>query len=568
MSPLSDGSTIIHNERNDYGKGIIMFRKYLTHWRGWLTLLVAAALIAGSGYFVTTQTTILAQSQRTSNDQTTSATSTQLTTVAIQPADLAQTAVSAAGNLALVTERSVALAVDGIVKEIDVAVGDTVQAGETLILLDTTDLERAVAQAELTVETAKLTLADLQTPATASELAVAQANLVEAQENLADVKAGPSTAALAAAQSSLAAAQASYAALQAGPSDSELTQLSASLKKAEIALAEAQRSYNQIAWRNDVGMTSEAAALQEATIDYESTKAAYAESTASASTADLQSALSSIQNAQASLTELQNSPSAADIATAKAQVTEAEATLADLQNGATTNELRNAQITLQQALIALETAYRELDAATVVAPTDGVILALDAAVGVRSSSGTIVATLADPTQLKLAINVAEADIARVALGQTASIEIDALPGKTFAGVVQSITPVNASDSSAVSYPVTVRLTEGDFTSVLPGMNAVATLTSDKALSANSWLVPTNGLVEANGVTTVTVVRGTASQQITVVPSTIQGEWTIVESAELQQGDQVVGSITAGTESSNPGFPGGGGSGMPMGGPPQ
>lgn len=545
-----------------------MNSNYFKRWRSWLILLTAGGLIAASGYFVTTQTSIFAQNQAAITTQANADTTTSaLTTVAIQPADLAQTAVSAAGNLTLVSERSVALAVDGVVDEINVAVGDSVKAGDLLLKLDTTALERAVTQAQLTVETAKLALADLQTPATASDLAVAEANLTEAKENLADVQAGPSAAEIAAAQSSLAAAQASYSELQAGPSVDELTQLSASLKKAEITLAEAQRSYDQIAWRNDVGMTSQAADLQSATIDYESAKAAYAETTASASTSELQSAISSVQNAQATLSDLQSSPSAADIASAEAQVTEAEATLTELQTGATANELRNAQITLQQALIELETAYRDLESATVMAPIDGVVLSLDAEIGVRSSSGSIVATIADPSQLDLEISVAEADIANVEVGQTAEIEIDALPGQSFSGVVQRITPATDSDSSAVSYPVTIRLSDAHLADVLPGMNAVATLASNTAIGPDSWLVPTNGLVKEDDSSTVTVVRGAQTLVITVEPSSIQGEWTIVQSSELQDGDQVVGSVTTDT-SSDSGFGGGPSGGMPMGGPPQ
>jgi len=544
-----------------------MNSNYFKRWRSWLTVLTAVGIIVASGYLVTTQTSIFAQNQAAVTTQSSSAATTTVTTVAIQSADLAQTAVSAAGNLTLVSERSVALTVDGVVEEINVEVGDTVNAGDLLLKLDKTELERAVTQAELNVETAKLALADLQTPATASALAVAEANLTEAKENLADVKAGPSTAELAAAQSSLAAAQASYSELQAGASADELTQLSASLKKAEITLAEAQRSYDQIAWRNDVGMTSQAAELQSATIDYESAKAAYAETTASASTSSVQSALSNIQNAQATLSDLQNSPSAADIATAEAQVTEAEATLTELQTGATANELRNAQITLQQALIELETAYRDLEGATVVAPLAGVVLALDAEIGVRSSSGAIVATIADPTQLDLEISVAEADIANVEVGQTAEIEIDALPGQSFSGVVQRITPATDSDSTSVSYPVTVRLTDVELADVLPGMNAVATLASNTVIGPDSWLVPTNGLVKEGDATTVTVVRGAQTLVIAVEPSSIQGEWTIVQSAGLQDGDQAVGSVTTDTDSDS-GFGGGPSGGMPMGGPPQ
>lgn len=534
----------------------------------WLTLVGVLVIVAGAGYFLATRSQLLAQVGATGASQPTSATSgSAVSTVEIEPVDLTQLAVSAAGNLALVNERSVVLGVDGVVTEIAVAVGDTVKAGDLLLKVDTTDLEQSVAEAELSVEAAKLTLAELQSPATAAELVQAQAALLEAQENLAAVKAGPSAEEIAAARASLAAAQASYSELTAGPSTDELTQLSANLKKAELTLQEAQRAYNQVSWQGDVGASSQAAELQSATIDYEAAKAAYNESIASASNSSLQSGLSSIQSAKVQLNELLNSPTAAEIASAAAQVAEAEATSADLQAGPTANEVRSAEITLQQALINLQGAYRDREAATVTAPIAGVILTLDAEAWVRSAADSVVATIGDLAQLELVINVAEADMVNIALQQPAAIAIDALPGQTFHGAVRSITPLNDSSSTSVNYPVTIQVTDEALPGVLPGMNAVATLLNQQAVTANSWLVPTNALRRDNGAATVMVVRGANTIPVAVTPGAIQGEWTMVQSPDLQEGDQVVGSLVSNLDSNT--FPGAGG-GFPgggMGGPP-
>ena len=333
-------------------------------------------------------------------------------------------------------------------------------------------------------------------------------------------------------------------------------------------MQEAQGAYDKVAWRGSG--SAEAATLQSATIDYEAAKAAYEESTASATNSDLQSTLSSIQDAQVKLNDLLNSPTAAEIATAEAQVASAEATLADLQSGPTDNAVRSAEITLQQALINLEAANRDLIAATVTAPVAGVVMTLNAEVGVRSGADTVVATLADAAQLELIVDVAEADIPDVSIGQPAQVEIDALPGKTFDGVVQAIAPINNSSSSAVSYPVTVRLTGDDLTGVLPGMNAVATLTNQNPAAENSWLVPTNALREGGGATTVMVVRGETTGPVAVTRGAVQGEWTVVQSPELQDGDQVVGSLTSRLSEQRGGFFGGPppGAGLPGGGGPR
>ena len=342
------------------------------------------------------------------------------------------------------------------------------------------------------------------------------------------------------------------------------------MKKAQIALASAQGAYDKIAWQGSAGMSSEASALQDATIDYESAKAAYEEATAAASSSDLQSAVSTIQDAQVKLDELLNSPTDAEIAAAAATLAAAEASLADLQAGAGANDIRSAELTLKEAFISLESAQRDLDAATVTAPIAGYITALDAKVGVRSSSGTVVAAIADPTQLQLEISVAEADIPNVSMGQAAGVEIDALPGKTFAGVVTSISPVNDSSSTSVTYPVTIELTDDGLAGVKPGMNAVATLTSSSELSADSWLVPTNALQTGGANTVVTVVRDQQTITVTVTPGSVQGEYTIVASPDLQANDQVVGSVASQSDEQSgfAGAPPDGGAAAMMGGPPQ
>lgn len=513
----------------------------------WLLALVVVALVAG-GYYVVNYTGLVtqlpvvnAQSTTTSSTTTTEETPSLVT---IQPADLVISQVSASGNIELIEQRPVVAETSGMVSAVEVSVGDTVAAGARLVLLDSTDLERAARRAELAVAEAQNSLSAAEEPATASEIAVAEANLLDAQENLADVMAGPSAAELASARSSLAAAQAAYSELVAGPTQDELTQLSASMKQAEVAVASAQSAYDQIAWQTNAGTSSEAATLQTATIDLESARAAYAESTAPATASDKQSAVSSIKSAQVTLDNLLASPTAAEIATAKAQVTDAQATLDDLRAGPSATDVRSARLALEQALIDLEEAYAALQAATIVAPMAGTVIAVDASTGDMVSSGATVVTLADPSQLELTIGVSELDIPRVSVGQQAQIEIDALAGKTFAGVVDKIAPSSDSSSTSVSYPVTLRLTDRALDSVRPGMSAVGTLQDETVADAASWLVPTNAIRAAGGASVVRVMRDGAPVALQVTPGSVQGEWTVVQSPDLQAGDQVVGSVAS------------------------
>lgn len=517
--------------------------KSLNSKRGWIIAVLAIVLVVG-GYVVVSETEVVAQ--RVDDTTTQSAQgATAPATVAIQSASAVMSEVSAAGHIELMSEEYVMQDVSAEVAEITVNVGDQVRAGDLLITLDTTELERAVILAELEVEAQRNALAQLTEEADTAEIAVAQANLIEVQENLADVLAGPSAEEIAATQSSLSAAWANYNEAQAGPSDAALTQLGANLMKTEVALAEAQRAYDQIAWRNDIGMTSQAADLQAATIDYESALAAYEESIAPANTSTLQSALSAAQNAQVQLDELLNSPTAAEIATAEASVADAEAALNDLLAGPTAADLRDVEINLEKALIDLQIAYADLEAANIFAPGDGTVLAINAQVGERiTQDGAAVITLADTSELELTIDVAEIDIVQISVGQAAEVGIDALPSQTFAGVVEYIAPSSDDASGIVSYGVTIRLTDESLDRVLPGMTAVATIVDTNATTSDSWLVPTNAIRTRGDVPMVTVVGEEGNRTVEVLPGTVQGDWTMVQSAELAVGDEVVGSVTS------------------------
>ena len=124
----------------------------------------------------------------------------------------------------------------GTINKIFVTAGDVVTAGQVLVSLDTTDLERALARSQIAVDTAVNKQAQTAKPATATELAASEAKLASAKAALIDAKTPPSAAEIAAAQSSLVAAQAKYNDLAKGPTQDKLTQLQADIKKKMLDL--------------------------------------------------------------------------------------------------------------------------------------------------------------------------------------------------------------------------------------------------------------------------------------------------------------------------------------------
>lgn len=402
------------------------------------------------------------------------------------PSVLAQTVPTAnkppsgVGRVDLEEKQQVVIMVGGIVDEVSVEVGDIVAQGDSLVKLNTQELEWAVQQAEMGLESARLSLAKLNETVEETDIAQAEASYLLAKENLAVVERGPTKEELSAAENNAAAAWAAYEELQDGPTPSQLTQANASLRLAEISLQEAQRAYDKIAWMPEAGTMRESAALQEATISYESAKAGYDETVKPAKASSLQSTLAGAQSAQNALNELKLKPTAAELAAAKASLAGAEATLAEMKKGPNANDLRLAEIGVEGALIGLEQARLNLENAQVIAPISGTVLAVNVEPGMSVGGGSVVVTLADTSQLKLTVNVEQKDIRHIQIGQSATVSVYALPDQVFTGVVDLIVPVSDTSTGLVTYPVTLRLTDESLDGLLPGMTATAIFTATAA----------------------------------------------------------------------------------------
>ena len=462
-------------------------------------------------------------------------------TTLIRPADSAVDRVTAAGNIELVDTQQVVARVDGYIDEVLVEVGDEVSRGDLLVALDRDDLRRAVDQARINLTSAELQLENLLADANAAELAAAVAELKSAEENLAEVQNGASEGELAAARSNAASAWARYDDLRNGASENERIQLAAAVENAHVAMQEAQTEYDKIAWREDVGMTRQAAQLQQATISHESAVAAYEEAVAPASQADLQSALSQAQTAQQQLDDLLAGPTAVNIAAAESQVAAAQSRLDTLLRGADETDIELAQLSIDQAQLALLEARLDLVKAELVAPGAGTVLQVSVDESDRISAGTVAITVADLKQLQLTIDVAEVDIPKISVGQLADVTLDAFPERVFAGMISGIEPSSSAQEGVIDYPVTVRLIDEALTGVRPGMTAVATLRNETA--ATRWLVPTTAVQENDGETVVMKSRDEDVLPVAVVVEGVQGEWTVVRSTQLQSGDEVLGATT-------------------------
>lgn len=110
---------------------------------------------------------------------------------------------------------------------------------------------------------------------------------------------------------------------------------------------------------------------------------------------------------------------------------------------ATTYSISVAESNLAAAEADIERAQDSLEKTTIVASMDGVITFLEIEVGEvvtgsLTNPGTVMMVIADLSRMILKAEVAESDVAKVAVGQTAKIHINAYPDEIFSGTSRQI----------------------------------------------------------------------------------------------------------------------------------
>jgi len=383
------------------------------------------------------------------------AASTRIQYTPVTRGNLAAT-VSTTGGLIPVTQVKLSFRTSGVLKELNVRVGNTVKAGDVLAKLDTADLETTLAKAQIDLENAQI----------------------------------------------------KYQQALIGPKQEDIIIAQNNLEKAAINLAKAQGDYDRIAWRGDVAMTSQAMALQQATLDYQTAQANYAKATAGSSAQDLQLLL---------------------------------------------NSVKAAQLTVDQA-------RRNLLGASIVAPFDGIVGSVGANVGEQVGANATLISLVSLNGFRLDANLDETDISKVQVGQTVTIRLDSLPDVRLTGQVVAIAPNATVQSGVVTYQIQIAVTEND-PRLRGGLTATASIIVDQR--TNALLLPNRAIKVSRNVRTVQVLGPEGKLMEKQVRTGLAND-TYTEILEgVSEGEQVA-IVTTGTTTSGQGGPGGF-AGMPAGG---
>lgn len=344
-------------------------------------------------------------------------------------------------------EANLGFRVGGTIQQVLVSEGDTVTVGQELAELDTRDMELAVRQAEAGLALAQAQLARTKAIALPEQVALAQADVSVATANVASAKA------------SLQGIEASLRKAVAGPTERDI----------QIAQKQVELARNQL-W----GAQGQRDALGGVPGQYEAAQGAVgvAETQVAIAELQLQQLLAGTPEEDLAVLKAQVTQMQSSVLIAEAQLEKARAQLALVKAGARAEDIAVAEAPVAQVEVSLTQARNALADAVLTAPFDGTVGTILLEEGELAAPQVPVLILGDVSILRVrTLDLGEADVSHVQIGQQAVVTVDALGGKQLKGTVVRIAPSATERRGDTVYAVTLDLDVGAASGLKWGMSA-------------------------------------------------------------------------------------------------
>lgn len=172
--------------------------------------------------------------------------------------------------------------------------------------------------------------------------------------------------------------------------------------------------------------------------------------------------------------------------------------------------------------------------------------------GTSASSQKVAAILTDGNPVA-SFNLSEIDVNKVKSGQKATINLDALSGKTFTGKVLNVDHTGTINSGVTTYPVTIQFDTGP-DGILPNMAGNVNIIIES--KDNVLLAPSNAVQTVGDQSTVRILKDNQVQTVPVTTGSSSDTQTEIVSG-LSEGEEIITAIVSKSSSNNSGSPFGG-----------
>jgi len=434
------------------------------------------------------------------------------------------------GNIQALQDVQLSPRAAGRVIAVNFREGQVVRAGQIVVQQDTTDLQANVNQAKANI---------LQAQANVSSN---QAKVSQAQTNYI-LQVQTARQAVAQAKAQVASARQNYLKIKGGSRPQQILQgksqvilAKANLDNAQTILTRNQSLFAQGAIaKADLDTAQTNYAVQQQT--YQNARQALSLTQAGAQTEDIAAALAQLQQQQANLS------------TAVANQQQVQVRQQDVV--AARDAVRQAQAAVQVQEQTLAFNQQQVANAFIRSPINGIVAAREVEPGQVASPGTNLMRIVGLGSVYYEPTISETDFASMGVGNAVTVQVDALPGRSFAGNVSAVYPAASATNRVFSLRVTVSNPAG---ALRPGMFARGSIIT--RVARNVPLVPATALVplasqqgfQANDSSDAQIASGTqtSAQQVVVVGPNNTAQPRIVKiGIQTPQQAQITSGLLAG-----------------------
>ena len=225
--------------------------------------------------------------------------------------------------------------------------------------------------------------------------------------------------------------------------------------------------------------------------------------------------------------------------TSEKNIADAQATLAKAQAAFPTQEdIAQKQAGVKQAEASLLSARAQLRKSMIIAPFAGVVSRIDIERGQTVSSATVAVSMISVSGYQLEANITEVDIAKVAIGNEATLTLDAYGSEqTFRARISSIDPGETVIEGVTTYKTVLDFEAVEGSVIRPNMTANIDIQTNK--KDNVISVPQRAIITRDGEKFVRIDNNTIIEE-RIVTTGLAGKNGYVEVLTgLTEGEKVV-----------------------------
>lgn len=196
------------------------------------------------------------------------------------------------------------------------------------------------------------------------------------------------------------------------------------------------------------------------------------------------------------------------------------------------------QFSLENDILDVELADIALKFAHIYSPINGIVTDIDApSPGVNVTAATATFTVIDYNDIYFKIDVDEADIGRIEMGQPVDIRLDAYPTETFFGAISSIDFTSSVTSGgSTAFPIKVKFPDNSYLKFKIGMNGDSEIKINEI--KNTRVLPTEFIFENKKGKFVYVEDKNNTLKKREITTGLENETTIEILSGLKKGETV------------------------------